>query len=434
MKFNLTRIPGFGGNAIWSALDAAAAPMSGLLMAAGLVRILGTQEYGVIVMALAVSNLSLAVSPAISATTIRFVAAAASDRTSAKLAHVMTASLLVIMAIDLFLLLVATCFNSALAGAIFGTRVSGSEPQLGAILLLAVGAVCIQQIDGVCAAVLKGLEQFKRQSLVEVLSRATLVVSTVAAASLSHDVRVVLTVYCAVCMLFVAVRLVALRLTVGKARLFGLPARSDLTRLLHFGGWMWLNAAATVAFGTVDRIAVGRVSGPAVAAEYNIYMQLTQLIHFIPASLFAFSFPMFSRLGADQQANMPTIRTLYHRYFKAAAIIGASLGLLLLIFKPVILSAFGKSIAHEPHDAAFAVLVVSFVMLSFMILPYWLGLGLDRARSVSLITSTSMFVAVVLTVLLTPSLGIEGAVIGKLIYALGALALVFQASRILRKP
>jgi O-antigen/teichoic acid export membrane protein len=422
-----------GGNALWSALDAASSPLAALIMAAGLVRTLGTREYGVFVVALAVSNLSAAIVPAISATTIKFVAEAVTDKKEAKVANIMTASLLAVTTIDVLLLLAAEFFNVELSNAIFGRQVTELEPHLGLILLLAVGAVCLQQLDGVFSAVLKGLEHFRQQSLVEMSSRAIQVISSVVAAWLSRDVRVVLTTYCLVCAVSVGVRLTVLRLIVGKVRLFSLPARSDLYRLLRFGGWMWLNAAATVAFGTVDRIAVGRVSGPAVAAEYNIYVQLAQLVLFIPSSLFAFCFPLFSRLGADKQVNMPAIRSLYNRYFRLAAIISISLGLVLLIFKRMILSLFGSTVVHEQHSPAFTVLVVGFVSLSLNVIPYWAGLGLGNARSVSLVTSISMFASILLTMSLTPIYGMEGAAFGRLIYGIGALIMIFQAQGILRR-
>jgi O-antigen/teichoic acid export membrane protein len=420
-------------NALWSALDAASSPLAALMMAAGLVRTLGTREYGVFVVALAISNLSAAIIPAVSTTTIKFVAEAVTEKKKGKIANIMTASLLAVTTIDVLLLLAAVFFRNELSDAIFGRLVKEFEPQVGLILLFAVGAVCLQQLDGVFSAVLKGLEHFRQQSLVEMSSRATQVISSVVAAWVSRDIRVVLATYCGVCAISVGVRLTVLRLIVGRVRLFSLPARSDLYRLSRFGGWMWLNAAATVAFGTVDRIVVGRVAGPAVAAEYNIYIQLVQLVHFAPSSLFAFTFPLFSRLGADAHFNMPAIRILYKRYFRLAAIIGVSLGLVLLIFKRMILSLFGSTVMHEQHDPAFTVLVVSFVALSLAVIPYFLGLGLGNAKSVSLVTSISMFASILLTLSLTPIYGMEGAAFGRLIYGLGASILIVQARGILQR-
>ncbi len=422
-----------GNNAIWSALEAASSPLAALMLAAGLVRALGTTEYGEIVVALAVSNLSAAINPGISATTIKFVAEMATDKEKFGLGRIITSSLLAVMTIDLLLLLSVDLLNVELSDVIFGRQAHQAQPHLGSVLLLAVGAVCFQQLDGVFAAALKGLEQFRQQCLVEMSVRAGQVVISVIAAWVSRDVRVVMTTYCGVCAVAVGVRWAVLRSAMNGVRVLAWPSRIDVSRLLRFGGWMWLNAAATMAFGTVDRIVVGRVSGTSAAAEYNVYMQLAQLVHFIPSSLLAFTFPLFSRLGADRQLNLQAIKSLYKQYFRLAALIGVGIALLLVLFKHLVLSFFGNALVHGPHDASFFLLIVSFVVLSFNVIPYCLGLGLGNARAVSLVTSFSMFAAIFLTLYLTPVYGMEGAAIARLAYGLGALALVFQAHGLLQE-
>lgn len=433
-KLSGRSIPGHSGqNALWSALDAASGPVAALLMSAGLVRALGKSDYGVIVVALAVSNLSAAINPAISATTIKFVAEAVTDRKKSDLGKIISSSVLAVLLIDVLLLLAAALFKAKLAQEVFGDKFSEVRMNLGSVLLLAVSAVCLQQLDGVFAAALKGLERFRLQFLVEMLSRTSQVILSVAAGWASRDVRVVLVTYCLVCAASAGLRLTVLRLAMGDGRLLEWPAKPDVSRLLRFGGWMWLNAAATMAFGTVDRIVVGRVSGPGAAAEYSIYMQLAQLIHFIPSSLMAFTFPLFSRLGADRRVNLPAIKSLYDRYFRLASIIGLFLGVGLLFFSHSVLSLFGSSVMRERHDAAFAILIASFVTLSLNVIPYYLGLGLGNARAVSLITSISMFASIVLTISLTPAYGMMGAAIARLTYGLGALALIYMAHGLIQR-
>jgi O-antigen/teichoic acid export membrane protein len=421
------------GNAIWSALDAVAGPLAALLMAAGLVRVLGTRDYGVIVVALAVSALSAAIIPAIGSTTTRFVAEAVTGKQVTAIARIVTAGLIAVFTVDVLLFLAAVVFKAELTRTIFGTKTSESDIPLGPILLLAVSAVCIQQIDGVFSATLKGLEQFKWQSLVEVVMRSLLAISSVAAALVTRNITAVLATYCGVCAVTVAVRVAVLRPLVPRALLMAVPSRTDWSRLLHFGGWMWLTAAAAVAFGTVDRIVVGRVAGPAAAAEYTIYIQLTQLIHFIPLSLFSFCFPVFSKLGVNKETNMPVISALYKRYFRIALAIALSLGLALLAFRGVILSLFGGPVLHQQDVPAFVLLVAGFVALSLNVLPYCLALGVGSAKFVSLVSTTAMFASLALTLSLTPVYGMEGAALGRLIYGIGAMAFMIRAHTILNR-
>src|SRR5580704_13061902 len=99
--------------ALWSGLDAAAYPIATLAMLAGLVRALTPSDYGILVLALAASGLSLAINPAIAATTTRFVSQAAGESKDGahSVAGVVTAALLAVAGIDLVLLLLTGAFR-----------------------------------------------------------------------------------------------------------------------------------------------------------------------------------------------------------------------------------------------------------------------------------------------------------------------------------
>ena len=159
--------------ALWSALDAAATPASTLAILAALVRTLSASDYGILVIALAASGLSMAVNPAIAATTTKFVSELSGRRHPGgrTVAGVITVSLLAVAAIDLVLFLGTAVFNKPLSQWVFGAAVA-RPGYVGRVLLLAVLAIGLQQIETVLAAGLRGLERFRRQALIEILSRA----------------------------------------------------------------------------------------------------------------------------------------------------------------------------------------------------------------------------------------------------------------------
>jgi len=418
--------------ALWSAIDAVSSPASSLAIAAGLVRTLGTKEYGVLIIALAVSNLSAALIPAISSATTKFVSAASGHRNAnGAVSRILISSLLTVAAIDVSLLLATYFFRHALAGLVFGPAMAGGTPGIGAVMSLAVASICLQQLDGVFAATLKGLEFFGRQAMAEVLSRALLVTAALTTAWLTRDVKWVLTAYCAASAISGAGRALVVATLMGGRFPFSLPNRTDFSRLFHFGGWMWLNVLATIAYGTVDRIILGRERGTAAAAEFNIYLQFSQLIHFVPASLFAFSYPVFSRLGVDRMQNIAQVRHLYHRYFKAAVGIAVLLAVLIVTFRHPLFKLVGGR-EFPLHDGPLVSLVLGFLLLSMNVVPYCLCLGLGTSRSVSLITSISMLLSVIATVFLIPAFGMEGAAIARLVYGIGALTLLLHAHELLK--
>jgi O-antigen/teichoic acid export membrane protein len=420
------------GRALWSGVDAAASPATALLLAAGLVRTLGASDYGLIVMALAVSALSTSVSPAIAATTTRFVSeVSATPAMQAAVSRILTGSLLTVAVMDLLLLSIAAGFAGPLSVAVFGHTIAG-RPDIIPIMLLAVASLCVQQIDGVFAAALKGLLKFRPQAVAEVLCRLVLVILVIAAARLSGSVKVTLLVYCVSFGIACIVRFNVVKRSLNVRRLLLRPHAADMKKLMGFSGWMWLNAIATMAYGSVDRIIVGRVSGTTAMAEFNVYMQLAQLVHFIPASLFAYAYPVFGALGINVRSHAAQIRFLYSRYFARCILISLSIAAVLLIVMRPLLRILTAGALPLSHESAFILLIVNFLILSVSIIPYYATLGLGSARSVSLVSSVSMLVSLGMTVVLTPRLGLEGAVFARLAYAVGVLSLYVLLRRVFK--
>src|SRR5260370_37751352 len=113
----VVREPVAAMRAVWSALDAAATPLPTLATLAALVRTLSPSDYGILVIALAASGLSMAVNPAIAATTTKFVSELSGQRHPGgrTVAGVITVSLLAAVVNDLLLLLLPARFKEPLS-------------------------------------------------------------------------------------------------------------------------------------------------------------------------------------------------------------------------------------------------------------------------------------------------------------------------------
>jgi O-antigen/teichoic acid export membrane protein len=413
--------------ALWSALDAAAAPMSTLILTAGLVRVLSPEDYGVMVIALAASGLVTAINPAIAATTTKFVSEARGRSGDVlQAARVMTASLITVVAMNAVLLLAAACFREPLVRLVFGIA---PVSYAGSALLMAVLAIGIQQIDAVIAAGIRGCERFRRQALLEFGARMALAVGVIVLAWRTGDVLAVIAAQCVVCALFALVRAAALRNVIPGMRIFVVPGATAMRAVVRFGSWMWLAAIAGVAYGSADRIIVGRVLGTAVAGRFNVDVQIAQLVHYIPSSLFAFCLPAFSRLSAGGYAARGEISRTYRRYLYVIIATAACLAVSIVLARRPLLQAVGGTGFDVEHEWTLVLLVVGFLVLSVNVAAYYLLLALGRSKSASLIMTVSMLAALVLMIFLIPRYGTQGAAVGRLVYALGALSLIGVAAR-----
>jgi O-antigen/teichoic acid export membrane protein len=423
-----------GPRALWSALDAAATPASTLAILAALVRTLSPTDYGVLVIAIAASGLSMAVNPAIAAVTTKFVSELSGERHTGgrTIAGVITVSLMTVAVINLVMLLGTAVFNEPLSLWVFGADVVRAR-HVGEVLLLAVLAIGIQQIETVLAAAIRGLERFRQQALIELLSRLALTAVVTYVAWHTRSLEMILIAQSAVYLASMLMRAVALRRLLPNKRLFELSGRAEAATLFRYGGWMWLTALAGVAYTSADRIMIGRSLGAAAAGQYNIYVQITQLVHFVPSSVFAFSFPAFSRLAAQGNARRGEIAQTYRTYLIAVGVMALGIAALMMGSWPLLLRVFAGTGSASGQFGAPGLLTLNFLLLACNVAPYYLLLALGHARAVSMITIVSMLAALVLMVFLIPRYGLPGAALARLAYGVGALLLLQRARQMLKR-
>lgn len=421
--------------ALWSAVDAAVVPVASLVVLVGLVRALSAQDYGVLVVATAVSSLSVAVNPAIAATTTKFVAEMGEvlEAGARTVAGTITTALAVVTIVDAILFIVVGIFIKPISGWVFGVGAPKGQP-LDGLLMLSMLAVGLQQVDVVLAAGIRGLERFRRQALAEVVARGATTVAILIVAWRSRSVTAVLVTQCVTYTATLLVRAELLRRILPGRRLFELPGRSQAAAVLRYGGWMWITAIAGIAYMSLDRIIVGRVLGVAAAGRYNIYIQLTQLIHFIPSSLFAFSFPEFSRLAsADGPRARREMGRAYRRYLIVITLTASGLAVLMMLFWPTLMHVVGAVQAGNVDWMSSLGLAMSFLVLACNIAPYYLLLAAGQSKAVSLISTASAMVSLALMSLLIPRYGLWGASLARLAYGVMTTAFHIQARRVLRR-
>lgn len=413
-------------------MDAAASPVAALVIAGLSARILGIGEYGLMVVALAISNLSAAIVPAIAMTTTKFVSQLRGSELAPNsgLARILIASLFAVLLIDAILILVVLAFSQSLSGAIFGPA-NLSRKGISTVLLLAVFVVCGQQLDGVFSATLRGLEKFKIQALYELSTKSLLVVGVTVAALWFHTVEAVLAVYAALLAISTVGRAAIVKWQMPRRVIFEWPTKVDIARLTSFGGWMSLTVISGAAFFTIDRIIVGRVIGLAAAGEFALYSQLAQLCHFIPSSAFAFVFPIFSRLIGGGPENVRELRRQYGLYQRliGGAAVGLALAIAIVGGRAIeLLTGTGPRFVD---NRTFITLVVAFAALAPVIAPYLLLLSMGRSRRVSLTNVFAVSGMLLLAAVFIPLWGVFGAALARLAYVMGTFTLFGGARRAL---
>ena len=84
----------------------------------------------------------------------------------------------------------------------------------------------------------------------------------------------------------------------GHALLRPVIDRPAMMAAFRFSRWSWLNSLSALAFGSVDRVLVGGLMGPAALAIYTVGVQVGQMIHTASVAVFQKAMPRVSRLLA----------------------------------------------------------------------------------------------------------------------------------------
>jgi O-antigen/teichoic acid export membrane protein len=196
------------------------------------------------------------------------------------------------------------------------------------------------------------------------------------------------------------------RLTSGS--LFRLAFDRQIAKnLMSFGLMTFINRVSGLLQFQFDRTYMGFVLGGASITYYTIPDNLGRQMHGLPASLTSASFPLASELDSTKQVQ--TLRHLYLRGLKWAVALASSMTAVLvaLSFK-VLYYWMGPEFAKVSADAL-RLLLVSYGVLAFTAIPSYMVDGVGLPRYNALFASFSAAINVIGCILLIPRWSILGA-------------------------
>ena len=276
----------------------------------------------------------------------------------------------------------------------------------------------IEQIDNVFASALKGGEEFGRAARIEMASKTLQIFAAVLA----------VTIWSSVAALYVALILIAVARLIAKSwaarRFLALsslrPTFANLSDILHYARWGWLQGVGGLLFGIADRLLVGSFLGAASLAHYSLASQLAQQIHALSAAGFSVLFPKVSRKLAED-ANFSLWR-LTKLTMVGNVLASGALALGLLIFGRTILSLWLGEAEAEASAEALWYLTIAYWLLAINVVPHFILLGVGRMRFVALSNLVAGMVLLVAMLVLVQPYGLVGVAVARIIY--GAIILV----------
>jgi len=406
-------------SASWSTAEYLFYPLLMLAATPVLVGSLGTADFGLLMLTNAVAGIGSAGNLGMGAATIKFVSSAIGRQDRAGAVQVIRATLgLALFGTALVAGLIALAAPQ-LAAHVFEKM--GEHGQVTVALMFAALNLVIMQVDGVYASGLRGLERFGTAARLEIGFKLTAVLTAMAVAWLTRDLVAVL-VASGACL---AASGLAKGWTLGRlldasVLRVDLANRAMLRTVLGFGWWNWLSGIGGLLFVHADRLLIGALIGANAVGYYAVCTQLAQQVHALPAAAMAFLFPLISRkLHTDDHGSLTRLRN-YGVTVNVA--ISLTLGIGMIVFGPTLLAWWmGRDFAAQSSHILLW-LTLAYFVLSLNVAPYYLLLGHNEARYVSVANLAGGGMGLLAAVILLPTLGVIGAAQARMVLGLTTLA------------
>jgi O-antigen/teichoic acid export membrane protein len=403
------------GNAVYSAAEYVAQPLSMLLAAPFLVHKLGLQQYGIWMLVSAILGSMGILSTGFGDATVKYVSAYRGQNNPAGVERTIRATLTI----------------NAFLGGLFGLLVWAAAPysvdhifkieptfHAASIEAIRISAVilAVRSVESVFVSTLRAFERYGPPVKLNVFLRAIVVVSAVVLAAIGHGVVAIMIATLFWSSLVVVLQAIAARRVAGSLNPLPIFKTEALAEVFSFGCFSWLQALAAVVFSYADRFLVASMLGTAPVAIYVLCVQVAQPIHGLAAAAFSFVFPHISSRHGAGEIRGP------HRVFRIALLTSLALSValalpLIVLSKPFLNVWMGKQVADDGH-VVLALLAVAYTLMALNVVPHYALLAFGRVRLISGLNVGSGILLTLLIIFLVPTFGLIGAAIGRIAYSL----------------
>jgi O-antigen/teichoic acid export membrane protein len=384
-----------------------------------LVKSLGTADFGLLMLTAAIAGVGGAGSLGMGAATIKFVSSAMGRADVPEAIRVVRTTLGLAAVGTALIAGVVVLGAPLLAAHVFGKM--GEQSHVAIALVFAGFNLFVMQLDGIYSSGLRGLERFGTAARLEIGFKLAAVLASMVVAWTTRELTAVLLASGACLLASCLAKGAALGRLLGASVLrLDLRDRAMLRAVLSFGWWSWLTGIGSLLFVHGDRLLIGSLIGAKAVGYYAVCTQLAQQIHALPAAAMAFLFPLMSRkLHTGDRGSLERLRD-YGVTVNVA--ISLTLGIGMIVFGREVLALWMGPDFAAASSTILLWLTVAYFVLSLNVAPYYLLLGHNEARYVSVANLAGGGMGVLAAIVLLPTLGVIGAAQARLVLGLTTLA------------
>jgi O-antigen/teichoic acid export membrane protein len=332
-------------NAIFGVLDYLAYPLGMLAIAPLALRSLGTDRYGIWMIAVSTISTGAIVASGFGDANIRIVAMQRATGNHENVIRAVRST----MGIHLFLgcaLAIAGWILAPMAAIKLVSATSGLRADCLWTLRIACLLIPVRAIESVCVSTQRAYERYGSALRISAIARLVSLACAGLLPFITHTVVSILAATVLISAYGVWLQVAQLRTLLDADDLLPALDRETTRALLSFGVFAWIQAVSGLVFGQLDRLIAGIAFGAAAVAAYSICVQMSQPIYGLVAAGLHFLFPRLSVQHAlDDRAGVRRTVLLGFCANLLIVVLGASV---VLAFGPAILSRLaGVELAHQ---------------------------------------------------------------------------------------
>jgi O-antigen/teichoic acid export membrane protein len=315
----------------------------------------------------------------------------------------------------------------ALVSTVWPHATFGGIP-VATLALPALAVYLSQQFDQLFTGCLKGREAFATTAVCEVSGRFLAYTLTCTIALLTQSPTLASLTQAGGLLATGLVKMHLFARQEGHYAVRPLMDRQAMGEAFRFSRWSWLNSLSAVAFGSVDRILVGSLLGPATLAIYTVGAQIGQMIHTASVAIFQKTMPRISRLAALPDGVHAVAREV--RRLMAVnltlSVVGSAAAL--AVSAPLLALMLGHSYS-DAHLATFRLLIAAAGLLSLNVVAHFSLLGMGNGKAVAVLNGLAGLSMVCMLFMLVAPLGESAAGWARITYSVTTLAGIYLALR-----
>ena len=400
-------------NSLYGAGEYIALPLTMLLAAPFLLRRLGLEQYGLWMLATAAVSSTNLISTGFGDAALKYASMYRGKNDRKRMEDTLRVNLAINLVLGGALALVMWYGSSLAARSLFKIEQS---LQGAAVTAFRIGSLIllVRCVESVLVAALRAHERYGPSVVINVISRATIVITACVLVSQGYGiVGIMLGTLCVVIGSTTA-QLTAARAVMGPISLIPSINNAAFSEVFGFGFFSWLQAVAGCVFNQADRLLIGVLLGTSAVAYYSVCVQAAQPIHGLIAAGLHFLFPHLSaRLSRAPASELRATVLSIFRINAAGAVI---LCLPLALFSRLILRLWMGSAFAQQAWTLLSIIAVGFGFLALNVTAHYALLALGQVKLVAMLNLAGGAAMLVAMILLAPRFGLAGAAVGRMLY------------------